>query len=150
MTRILGPALLALALGALSSLPAQAQVRAYYYGRPPAMLPTIPEPTGERPAIVYGSGMGSPVNFGTGGDVYYSPGYALPTHYRYGDETYTPPGFYEPLTYRAIPFTAKPAYTYTPGYYTYSYTTPAAPPVIEVRPREAPARLYRGYGGTYR
>jgi hypothetical protein len=124
MNRILGPSAVAAALlvGLAFAGPARAQYRSYYYSTsattytPP---PFATDPASPTPVVVYASGAGTPVNFGTGRALYYEPGY--PTSYNNGRYTLTPPPT-ETSDYYSPAFGNRPSYTYTPGYYSYYYT----------------------------
>jgi hypothetical protein len=126
MTRLLkttGPALAAFAALAFLAGPAHAQYRSYYYSSSP--LTNAPTFNGfaasaPTPEVIYGSGMASPVRYGTPRSVFYSPGYAT-TYYRYANETYVPPGFADETLYDAVTFSDRPTTTYVPGYYTPFY-----------------------------
>lgn len=135
---------LAVAASALSS--AQAQSPSYHYGRPPSTF-TSPAP-GPAPSVVYGSGMGRPVEFGTPRSTFYSPGFAS-SRYRYLDAVYTPPGAFETPTYDAPTFATRPSFTYIPGYLSYTYT-PAVTPFEITRPNYSSPRLYFGNAELYR
>ncbi len=143
MTHLLRPALLTVVVLGAAAVPAPAQYRSYFYGPPPATL-TQAEPSGAR-AVVYGAGQGSPVDFGTSGSQFYSPGYAT-SYYRTPSATYTPPGYFDP-EYVTPTLSTRPTYTYTPGYYSYTYTPAATttPP----RPSYPAPRVYRGYAYSY-
>jgi hypothetical protein len=125
MKRFIKPAvvvLAALVVGLAFAPSARAQYRAYYYSSsaetysPPPAFPERPGPT---PIVVYASGAGTPVNFGTGRALYYEPGY--PTAYRRRSVVITPPEG-ESSNYFTPTANNRPTYTYTPGYYSYYYT----------------------------
>lgn len=127
------------------AFPVQAQVRSYYYGQPPSTRPLAGENSRD---VVYGSGQGSPVSFGTPGTVYYAPGYAT-SYYQVPAATFSPPGFFDPRTFATPTYAVPAALTYTPGYYSYSYTTPPSTS-DSVRPLYSAPRVYYGVGQTYR
>jgi hypothetical protein len=143
MTRLVSLSLTAVALFVVTAPSAQAQqYRSYYYSSDAPIL--TPTPAGfstspPSPAVVYGTGMPSAVNYGTRNTQFYSPGYA-PTYYRYAGTTYTTPyddritpPYFEPLPRYS------PSFSYTPGYYS-QYTTPGY-----YSPRRGGAALYLGY-----
>ncbi|HKI31761.1 MAG TPA: hypothetical protein VKA46_07825 [Gemmataceae bacterium] len=126
MKRFIKPAvvLTALVIGLVLAPQARAQYRSYYYSTsattftPPPFVVQPPSPT---PIVVYASGAGTPVNFGTGRALYYEPGY--PTSFNFGKIVLTPPPT-ETSNYYSPTFSNRPSYTYTPGYYS-PYYTPA-------------------------
>jgi hypothetical protein len=115
-------AALAVVVALAVAAPAHAQYRSYYYSTsattytPPPFVAEPPSPT---PVVVYASGGGTPVNFGTGRALYYEPGY--PTAYSSGRTVVTPPSS-ESSNYYTPTFGNRPSYSYTPGYYSYYYT----------------------------
>ncbi len=132
MTRFVKPAavLTALVIGLAAAPSARAQYRSYYYSSSATTFtppPFVVEPPGPTPVVVYASGAGTPVNFGTGRARYYEPGY--PTSFNEGRFAITPPP--ETSNYYTPTFSSRPSYTYTPGYYSYYYTpayyTPTTP-----------------------
>jgi hypothetical protein len=138
MKRFVKPAaVLAALVIALTLVPAaRAQYRSYYYSTSATTFtppPFVAEPPGPTPVVVYASGAGTPVNFGTGRARYYEPGY--PTSFSEGRVVLTPPPT-ETSNYFTPTFGNRPSYTYTPGYYSYYYT-PAY-----YTPRTSPATRY--------
>ena len=68
--------LAALVIGLAFAAPASAQYRSYYYSTSATTFtppPFVTEPAGPTPVVVYASGAGVPVNYGTGRSIYYSP-----------------------------------------------------------------------------
>jgi hypothetical protein len=117
-----GAAVAALVVALALAAPARAQYRSYYYSTSATTFtppPGVAEPASPTPVVVYASGAGTPVNFGTGRALYYEPGY--PTSYNNGRYTLTPPPA-ETSNYFTPTFGNRPSYTYTPGYYSYYYT----------------------------
>ena len=120
MNHFLG--LTAVVVGLALASTAQAQYRSYYYSTsattytPPPFAAAPPSPT---PIVVYASGAGTPVNFGTGRALYYKPGY--PTAFRSGKLVMTPPAG-DTSNYYTPTFGNRPSISYTPGYYSYYYT----------------------------
>lgn len=141
MKRFVKPAAVvtaALVLGLVLAPSARAQYRSYYYSSSATTFtppPGIPEPPGPTPVVIYGSGIGVPVNFGTSRSVFYAPGYS--TYYRSQNTVFTLPPT-ETSTYFTPTFGNRPSYTYTPGYYSYYYT-----PAYYTPTTSAATRYYR-------
>jgi len=113
---------LATLVGLAFAAPASAQYRSYYYSTSATTFtppPFVVEPAGPTPIVVYATGAGTPVNYGTGRSIYYEPGY--PTSLNEGRVILTPPPG-ESSNYWTPTFGNRPSYNYTPGYYSYYYT----------------------------
>jgi hypothetical protein len=112
----------ALLFGLTLAAPARAQYRPYYDNTSATTFtppPGVAETASPTPIVLYASGAGTPVNFGTGRALYCEPGYHAA--YNKGRYTLTPPPTSTSNDYTPT-FGNRLSYTYTPGYFCYYYT----------------------------